>query len=279
MNRAGVTPGCGRGALFASSVLTLVALAFALAPLTAQGSLEPRVPLDRTLRPGEHHSYTISLDAGACAHVVLATELELTATLGRPDGSAVVVVDNASEEIAPQPVTIVAQTAGTYSIDVSLRADARGGPYRLSLDLAPTATDADRKQAEAESLFREGLRLFNQTARESRLSAADRYGRAAEIFDALGNRPMAAKAIDKTGQVYNRLGETRPALEAYRRVLVLYRELGDRGSEASTLNNVALEQINQGAYADAIEPLVTSAEIFREIGSLHKITPSIALQR
>jgi len=47
-------------------------------------------------------------------------------------------------------------------------------------------------------------------------------------------------------------------------VLDLYRALGQRGNEASTLNNVALEQINQGAYAEAIDPLVESAGIFSE---------------
>jgi CHAT domain-containing protein/tetratricopeptide (TPR) repeat protein len=268
MNCGCFTPGRGRAPLWAAaSVLVPVVLAMAPArPLNAQGPLEGRVPVERTLQPGERHHYTIALDAGACARVILATDLSLAATLQRPDGSPVVVIDNASQETAPQPLTIVAQTAGTYAIDLALAESTRSGPYRLALEVVAAASDADRRQAEAESLFREGLRLFNQTARESRLSAAERYGRAADIFHALGNRAMEAKAIDKTGQVYNRLGETRPALEAYRRVLVLYRELGNRGSEASTLNNVALEQINQGAYAEAIEPLVESAEIFREIG-------------
>ena len=263
-----LSPGRSRSALlWPVSALTLAALAVAPArPLTAQSALEPRLPIERTLEPGERHVYTIALDAGACARVVLATELRLTATLHRPDGPPFFVIDNASEENAPQPLTIVAQTAGTYSLAMALRDDARSGSYRLSLELVTAATDADRQQAEAEALFREGLRLFNQTTRESRLSAAERYGRAAEIFHTLGNRPMEAKAIDKTGQVYNRLGESRLALEAYRRVLDLYRQLGHRGSEASTLNNIALERINQGAYAEAIEPLVTSAEMFREIG-------------
>jgi CHAT domain-containing protein/Tfp pilus assembly protein PilF len=267
MNCGCLTPGHRRAALCAfASVLTLAALA-TVRPLTAQSALEPRVPLERTLQPGEHHRYTIVLDAGACARVVLATQLSLTATLGRPEVAPVIVIDNAAEEKAPQPLTIIAQTAGMYSIDVRAHDDARSGSYRLSLELVPAATDADRQEADAESLFRDGLRLFNQTARESRLSAAERYGRAAAIFHTLGNRPMEAKAIDKTGQVYNRLGESRLALEAYRRALSLYRELGDRNSEASTLNNVALERINQGAYSEAIEPLVASAEMFREIGN------------
>ena len=222
------------------------------------------MPVERTLEPGERHGYTIALRP-ARARVVLATEVRLTA-IHRPDGPPVVVIDNASEENAPQPLTIVAQTAGTYSLGMTLRDDARSGSYRLSLELVSAATDGDRQQAEAEALFREGLRLFNQTTRESRLSAAERYRRAAEIFRTLGNRQMEAKAIEKTGQVYNRLGESRLALEAYRRELDLVRALGDRGSEAAALNNIALERIKQGASAEAIEPLVASAEIFREIG-------------
>jgi len=267
MNCRFAAPGCSRATLLASA--SAVTLALAVAParsLTAQSALEPRVPVERTLGPGERHGYTIALEAGACARVILATELHLTTTLHRPDGPPVVAIGNASEETVPQPLTIIAQAAGAYLLELGLQDDGRSGSYRLSLELVSAATDGDRQQAEAEALFREGLRLFNQTTRESRLSAADRYRRAAEIFHALGNRQMEAKAIDKTGQVYNRLGESRLALEAYRRVLDLFRELGDRGGEASTLNNIALERINQGAYAEAIDPLIASAEMFREIG-------------
>ena len=262
------TPGRDRSAISArASVLCVAMLALASTrSFQAQSLLEPGVPIERTMQPGETHRYTLFLDAGAGARLAFATELALTVTLSRPDAPSTVAIDNASEEIAPQPLTIVAAANGTYSIDLVLKGNGRRGSYRLSLESVRAATDVDRRQSDAESLFREGLRLFNETSRESRLSAADRDRKAAEIFHALGNTAMEAKAIDKAGQAYNRLGESRLALDAYRQVLDLFRALGDRGQEASTLNNIALEQVNQGAYADAIQPLIASAQIFRDIG-------------
>src|SRR4051812_46276023 len=124
MNSGPFKTGRSRVALCASAAVALAAVFFfALArPLNAQTSLEAGMPLERTLQPGEHHRYSIALDSDVCAHVIFATEATLTVTLGRPGAPPVAVIDNASEENAPQPVTIVAQTAGVYSIDVSLGA-------------------------------------------------------------------------------------------------------------------------------------------------------------
>jgi CHAT domain-containing protein len=250
-------------------VLVLVGLSNVLIRSTsAQSPIDPLAPVERTIEPGEHYRHTVALDAGGCVRVSLKTGLDVSVTLDGPDSPSTVVVDDASQEHAPQPITIVARAGGTYAIDVALSASAKRGSYRLAFEVVPVATDADRTEAAAEVLFREGLRLFNNASRESRLSAAERYGRAAEMFRTIGNREMEAQSVDKTGQVYNRLGEGRQALDTYRRVLVLYRELGDRANAASTLNNVGLELVNQGSYTDAIQPLIESAEILHEIGDL-----------
>jgi CHAT domain-containing protein len=235
--------------------------------LTAQSSvLAPGPPVRGALDPGDQRVYTLTLGADDCARLELYTDLHLGVTLRQPDGTTSTLIDDAGAETAPQPLTVVARAPGAYAIELRLPKAEKGGPYRLRLEPVGPATEADRQHMQGESLLREGLRLFTQTARESRLSAADRYRKAADIFRAVGDQPMEAKAIDKTGQVYNRLGETRLALEAYERVLGLFRALGDRGNEASTLNNIGLERVNQGAYAEAIEPLKTAAGIFHDIG-------------
>jgi CHAT domain-containing protein/tetratricopeptide (TPR) repeat protein len=251
-------------AAIARTVVAIVALA---APLvTAQSALEPGVPIARTLQSGEHHVYSLTLRANDCAHIELRTELDFSVAVRRPDGTEVEVHPDAGEEWAPLPFTVVAPAAGSYSIELRLPKEEKGGSYRLLLAQVAPATDADRQQMEGELLLRDGMRLFTQTARDSRLAAAAKYRKAEEIFHGLGNREMEAKTVDKRGQVYNRLGETVLALEAYNQVLGLYRALGNRGNEASTLNNIGLEYVNQGRASEAIEPLKTAAALFEEIG-------------
>jgi CHAT domain-containing protein/tetratricopeptide (TPR) repeat protein len=232
----------------------------------AKTPLDAGVRRDGTMQPGGEQRYTIELGPNECARVELRTELDFSVTLRRPDGTTTLLMDIAGEEWAPQPLTIVAGDGGAYSLLLRLPADAKAGSYTLLLVDRHPATERDRQDAEGEAHLREGMRLFQQSAREPRLAAAEHYRTAAEIFTALGNRAMEAKAIDKTGQVYNRLGETRLALEAYQRVLARYRELGQRGNEAATLNNIGLEFTNQGRPAEAIEPLKNAASIFHEIG-------------
>jgi CHAT domain-containing protein/Tfp pilus assembly protein PilF len=246
-------------------VAVLVALG-APVLLGAQSALTPGELRNGTMKPGEQHTLVLALEADQCARLELDTELAFSITLRKPDGSTSLLMDIAGEEWAPAPLTIVAAQDGRHSLELRLPDGAKGGAYTLRFDELRRATERDRKQAEGEAHLREGMRLFQLSARESRLEAVDHYTRAAEIFTALDNQPMLAKSIDKTGQAYNRLGETRLALEVYERALGLYRALGSRGNEAQMLNNVGLELVNQGRYADAIEPLKTSAAIFREIG-------------
>jgi CHAT domain-containing protein/tetratricopeptide (TPR) repeat protein len=250
-------------------IAAFAGLAASVGPAYAQPDLVPGIAVQRAIAPGDAHAYTLVLDAGHSARLELRTDLDLAVVLRRPgaaDGAGVGLIDVAGEEYSPQPMTIVAAEGGAHRIEVRLPADQKGGPYRLTLAVVRPATDEDRRHSEAEALLREGMRLFTQTTRESRLQAADRYRRSAELYRSLGDRVMEAKAIDKTGQVYNRLGEAQLALEAYERVLPMYRELGDRGNEASTLNNIGLERANLGRHADAIEPLEASAALFHAIG-------------
>src|SRR5262245_54539187 len=237
------------------AVVVVAVASVATTLLTAQSSLEPGVAIARDLQPGDKHAFSLTLGANDCARLELRTDIDLIVAVRHPDGTVVDIMSDAGEEWAPQPITLVARAPGAYAIELRLPREEKGGPYRLSLAQVGPATDADRRQMEGELLLRDGMKLFTQTARESRLEAAGKYRKGEEIFRALGNREMEAKTVDKRGQVYNRLGETVLALEAYQQALGLYRALGQRGNEASMLNNIGLEYSNQGRYAEAIQPL------------------------
>jgi CHAT domain-containing protein/tetratricopeptide (TPR) repeat protein len=248
-----------------SCVAVLVALGAQTLP-DAQFILAPGELRNGTMKPGEQQTLVLALEADECARLELDTKLALSITLRKPGGSTLTLMDVGDEEWTPAPLTIVAAQAGRHVLELRLSEKAKGGTYTLRFDELGPTTERDRKQAEGEAHLREGIRLFQLTARESRLAAVDHYTQAAEIFTALDNQPMLAKSIAMTGLTYNRLGETRLALEASERALGLYRTLGLRGREAAMLNNIGVQLISQGRYADAIEQLKTAEAIFHEIG-------------
>jgi CHAT domain-containing protein len=229
--------------------------------------LEAGAAVDRTIQPREQHDYTLSLAAGQSAHLEIHTEVNLVITLRRPDAAATVVIDNTGVENPPQPLTVIAHTAGAHLIEIHVVEGEEGGGYRLELDGPRLATDQDEQRVRAEALLREGLRLSRETARETRLDAAERYRQAIDLWHGLGDRNMEAQTLHKAGWIYNRLGEARLALETYLQDLQLFRALGNRQMEASALNNLALERVNLGEYAGAVEPLTTSAAISHELGA------------
>jgi CHAT domain-containing protein/tetratricopeptide (TPR) repeat protein len=250
-------------------VVSLLWLSLASAPAAdAQSSvLVAGAPVDRTIQPREQHDYTLSLSASQSAHVEIRTEANLVITLRRPDGTEKVVIDNTGVENPPQPLTVIAHTAGAHVIRIQVVEGEEGGVYQLALDGPRLATDQDEQRVRAEALLREGLRLSKETARETRLAAAERYRQAIDLWHGLGDRNMEAQTIHKAGWIYNRLGEARLALDTYLQELPLFRELGNRHMEASALNNLALEHVNLGEYSAAVEPLTTSAAIFHELGA------------
>lgn len=248
---------------------TLIAIGAAVQAQSVAPStfaLEAAVPQTRRLAAGERHSYSVALSADVCARLELSPSLGVRVSVRGPGGASTVAVDDGSEEMPPQPITIVAASGGDYVVDLQMHEGAESSEYTIAARSIAPCRDRDRSEQRGEALFREGLRLFKQTARETRLSAVERYREAEAIFKSSGNRRMEAKAVDKIGQVYNRLGESKLAQQAYEEVLPIFRELADRGQEASTLNNIGLERINQGQFTDAIEPLKQAARIFHEIG-------------
>jgi tetratricopeptide (TPR) repeat protein len=68
------------------------------------------------------------------------------------------------------------------------------------------------------------------------------------------------------GRVYNSLGKNPEALDYYQQALVIYREVGDRGGEGVTLNNLGLLSDSLGKKQEALDYYQQALSIRREVG-------------
>ena len=69
------------------------------------------------------------------------------------------------------------------------------------------------------------------------------YEQALPLLRAVGDRGGEATTLNNIGAVHSALGEQARALEYYEQALPLLRAVGDRGGEATTLNNIGTVSI------------------------------------
>jgi tetratricopeptide (TPR) repeat protein len=203
--------------------------------------LEVGTPIERELAGGETHTYAVRLEAGQYLHAVAQQKgIDVVVTLSDPSGAKLVEVDSPNGTEGPEPVSYVAETAGTYNLEVrSLDASAPAGRYEVKVLELHTATDRDREMAEARSL----------EAKAIVLSAADKTGeavplneRAISLYEkALGSEhPDLAMSLDNLAGLYRKQGQYAKAEPLMVRALAIREKaLGPNHPDVATsLNNL-----------------------------------------
>src|SRR5829696_133764 len=82
--------------------------------------LELNKPIEKELSGGQSHSYAITLATGQYAHVVVDQHgIDVIVSFRRLDGGKIVEVDTPSDDRGPEPISLVADTGGTYLLQVT----------------------------------------------------------------------------------------------------------------------------------------------------------------
>src|SRR5712692_11113895 len=113
------------------TVLALLLCQFLL-PATAQAqtpqTLELSKPIERELQAGQAHSYLIELAAKDFLHVIVDQRgVDVVVAVFGPDGTKLKEIDSPNATQGPEPVLLIAETAGVYRVEVrSLDKGAKG---------------------------------------------------------------------------------------------------------------------------------------------------------
>jgi hypothetical protein len=112
--------------------------------------LELNKRIEREIAGEATHSYALTLTRGQYAYVVVNQKgADALLIVYRPDGSKLFQVDGPNEEFGPEPLSLLAETAGTYRIEVKSQTNP-SGRYEIRLNELRLATQQDRSRVVAQ---------------------------------------------------------------------------------------------------------------------------------
>lgn len=214
--------------------------------------LELNKPIERQLAENQTHSYAITLTRDQYAHVVVDQRgVDVIVSFRDPDGSKIVEVDTPSEDHSPEPISVIAETPGTYLLQVFSPGGA--GRYQVKLEELRAATLKDRSLIAAQKAYAEAKPLRNQRTSGSYRKALEKYQESLIVWEQLNDVQMKTYTLTEMALIYGDIGEYQKALDLYAQAQSLYRQLGDWKSAAAMETNNAWIYNELGEYQKALD--------------------------
>ncbi|MCE2699424.1 MAG: CHAT domain-containing protein [Anabaena sp. 49633_E8] len=120
-------------------------------------------------------------------------------------------------------------------------------------DLGKIAQSSTAKTDNAERLFNEGMKLYQQGTADSLRQAIKKWEEALPLYRMVNDRRGEATTLNNIGFVYDALGEKQKALDFYNQALPIRRAVNDRRGEATTLNNIGFVYDDLGEKQKALD--------------------------
>ena len=122
-------------------------------------------PIDRQLRAGQSHTYSITLEENIFVQVVVEQRgIDVTVKVTHPEGKTLGDFDTPNGADGPENVSFVATTAGKYSITVApLNQEAPEGQYQIKIIELREATEQELKSSKNLEVVKEkGIALLSE---------------------------------------------------------------------------------------------------------------------
>lgn len=264
-------------------------------------SLTPDQVLTRTIKANQRHIFRLSLTPQQYVHVV-ADQKGVDLNVKLLDSNTLLLIDRDSpnSKFGPEAVSTIAQSAGTYYVDVCANKSQPAGSYELKVDGPRQSIAADQKRVDAERMLMEG----QLKKRESGALAIEQFRSAASIFQELGDTreegyafcnigetfrvsgnfvetmknldqalQLLVEAHDVSGQSYvlNEMGaayrdldDPSKGVDKYERAIELRTSIGDRWGEALLRNNIGVVYTQIGEQQKALDNLELAISTWRE---------------
>jgi hypothetical protein len=128
-------------------------------------SLQPGTPIERTLAAGQSHSYNVSLEEDQFLELVVDQHgIDVVVRAFSPAGRRLREVDTPNGTDGPEDVTVIAETAGVYRIEVSpLDPSPPPGRYEIKIVELRKATEQELQSGKNQEVLKaKGLALLSE---------------------------------------------------------------------------------------------------------------------
>ncbi|MBX7222236.1 MAG: tetratricopeptide repeat protein [Blastocatellia bacterium] len=227
-------------------------------PQPTDSSLSPGGAVLKAMKGGESHSYPLTLKANDFLQAIVEQKgLDVVVRLIGPDGKTVQEVDHPNRMQGSEPLSYIAEQAGTYRLEVAaVAATAPPGKYELKLEALRMATDQDRATIEIEALLGK-VGKFRSTGKydDALPVATQALEKSEKVFGPV--HPLVFESLNNLATCYWAKRDYARADPLYQRALAIREKLlgSDHPEFAKSLNNLAMLYQNKGDYAKA-EPLL-----------------------
>lgn len=219
-------------------------------------SLTVSVSLEREMAGGQSHSYRITLAEGQYLEAIVEQRgIDVVVIVVAPDGQKLLEVDSPNGTQGPEPVWVIAETAGEYRLEVrSLEKNAAAGRYEVLVKQLRAPTEQDRSRISALRAFGEASQLRQQGTVEAVRQAVAKYQESLPGWQLAQDQVKEAETLSNLGFLYfNYLGDVPKAREYHERELPLRRMTGNQEAEAVALNNLGQIYFSLGEMQKALD--------------------------
>lgn len=255
-----------RTAAFVAALLVSAVLASGQAPAAAQ-RLSPKHPAEGQLRGGETRDFSIDLRAGQFVRVEVTHSLgfDLAVSILTPEGKLLVEMNGRNGFMWRESVSCVAETGGAYGLQVkALGTTDSTGVYRVSVSEPRATVAADRKRVDAERVFAEGRRLYDESNGVAP-EAEKRFTAALGVWREIGDREWEALTLTHLGWTHSATGRNEQAIDSLSRALAIFQEVKDRTGEGKAANGLGIAFNDTKQYVRARDSYELALAIRREL--------------
>jgi len=211
------------------------------------------------MEAGATHAYELVLGAGQFAQVVVEQRgVDVGVKVFAPGGALLVDMDSPNGFYGRETVSVVAEAAGSYRVEVKSDKSYPPGDYELRVEGPRAASASDEARVKAERVFAEAQKLRNEAGRlpqkeaVERFAAAERkYEEALGLWRELGEPRGQGYSLTYIGRAHRTRGQLAPALKSLGESLALLTEAGDLPGQAYVLNETGAAHRLLGDLRDA----------------------------
>lgn len=261
-------------------------------------ALAPGEVLGRHMEAGATHCFELAMTPGQFAQIVVAQRgVDVGVKAFAPDGSLLIDMDSPNGSYGLETVSVVAQVAGSYRVEVYSDKNYPPGDYELRVEGPRASSASDERRVTAERTFTEAQQLRGVAGRalsdtscekdaaeagEKYNAAIRKYEEALGIWREIGDLRGQGYSLSDIGRSYRALRQIQPALDYLGQALSRLREAHDISGQAFVLNEMGAVHRDLGdalkaldSYGPALELRIDNndlwgqAQLYNNIGLIY----------